>query len=276
MRTHCSTHARGITPAYPTTRYYLLSYVMVKIAKQRLQLEPDPKWQPIADAIFLHAGETSSSVENFRFNFRWSDAPAAIAVHHGSRIFELTFNDSRVLRLPPWEFFKDENLPPGFAGAFVYRSVSEVWDLMVQRFARSVSEGHFKLFGRPQTFRAAFEPIPRDHWDLYHITDWFSGSALGPDGRQIWNIHASRPSVGKSKAGRKPIYDQDPINALVRRLYRDLGPFGPDKEKGWRTATDLQEKIAQFLVNTVGQCPAKSVLQKQAARAIEAIEADQK
>jgi hypothetical protein len=247
---------------------------MVKITKKSLQVEPDPKWLPIANAIFSHQNEMALGKNCFLFDYRWSDAPAAIEVDPGSGKFELTFNDGRMIQLPPWEFLKDENLPPGLAGAFVYKSVCEVWDLMLERFASSVSEGHFKLFGRPETFRAAFEPVPRDHWRLYRITDWSTGSGTGPDGRKAWSIHAFRQPLVKSQSGRRPLYEQDQVNGEVRRLFRHLGPYGQTKEQGWKTRADLQEKIAQFLENIAGQSPSKSTLQVLVKKALLAIEAE--
>jgi hypothetical protein len=250
--------------------YYLLCWVMVKIAKRRVQVEPDPKWLPVADAVFLH-----SSREHFTLSYRWSNAPRAIEVDHGSRTFRLHFNDGGVIQLPPWEFLKDDDEPQnGLAGAFVFWSVSEVWNLLIQRFARSVSEGHYKLFGRPETLQAAFEPIPRDHWNLYRIADWSNGTASSPDGRCVWSIHACPQSQAKHQSGRPSIYDQETVDDEVRRLFRCFGRYGREKEKGWRVRADLEDRIAQFLSHRTGQVPVKSTLQDLVKKALLKIDAE--
>jgi hypothetical protein len=248
---------------------------MIRPAKKILQNEPHPKWRSVVDAIFLHTNEMASGRSRFVFDYRWSNAPASIELDHGSRSFRLSFNDGKLIQLPPWELLKEENLPvDALVGAFAYKSVLATWELMLERFAASVSAGEYRLFARFDSFLAAFEPIPRDHWRLYRITDWSTGSATGPDNRQAWNVHAFRQPLVKSPSGRKPLYNQDQVNGEVRRLFRKFGPYGADKEKGWKTRADLQERIAQFLENTAGQSPSKSTLQVLVKKAMLASEAD--
>jgi hypothetical protein len=248
---------------------------MVKTTKKNLQVEPDPKWRPLADAIFFHADKMASDHDHFLFDFRWSNAPAAIHIDRRSRTFKLSFNDGSVIQLPPWELLKSENLPANaLVAAFTYKSVLTIWELMLKRFAASVAQGQYRLFARLDNFRAAFEPVPRDHWRLYRITNWSTGSATGPDDRRAWNIHAFRQPLVKSPSGRKPLYNQDQVNGEVRRLFREFGPCGADKEEGWKTRADLQERIAQFLENTAGQSPSKSTLQDLVKKALLAIKAE--
>lgn len=263
-----------VSPDFAASAFWWLCWVMSTKAKRKAQVGPDPKWRSLTDAIF-DENELVSGENFFRFDYRWTDAPAVIELQRKSRTFKLSFNDGNILQLPPWELLKDENLPANpVAGAFAFKAVKAVWELMLERFAASVLDGRLELFARPDNFRAAFEPIPHDHWRFYHITDWSTGSATDPNGRQVWSIHASRLSLGKSTSGRKPTYNQDQVNGEVRRLFREFGPYGPDKEEGWRTRADLQEKIAQFLVNTMGQNPSKSTLQKLTILALEAIKLD--
>jgi hypothetical protein len=70
------------------------------------------------------------------------------------------------------------------------------------------------------------------------------------------------------------LYNQDQVNGEVRRLFREFGPCGADKEEGWKTRADLQERIAQFLENTAGQSPSKSTLQDLVKKALLAIKAE--
>jgi hypothetical protein len=247
---------------------------MVKPDKRGQQIEPDPKWRPLVDAIFFHnyANELASGQAYFKFDYPWSNAPAAVELDIGSRAFKLSFNDGRVIELPPWELLKSENLPAnGLVAAAAHDAVRTSWQFMLERFASAVSDGQYRLFARLDDFRASFEPIPRDHWPIYQVNNWSTGVATAQDGRKAWNIQVLGQSLGKSQSGRKPIYDQDQINGEVRRLFRKLGPYGSDKEAGWQTRADLEGRIAQFLVDTTGQSPAKSTLQSLAKKALDAI-----
>src|ERR1700682_5344403 len=233
---------------------------MVKPNSRRPKVEPDPKWRPLVDAIFLHtyANDLASGQDCFRFDYRWSNAPAAIEVFPGSRSFKLIFNDGRVIELRPWKIQEWENLRiTGLAAAIAHKAVLTTWQFMLERFASAVSEGRYALFARLDDLRAPFEPIARDHWPNLQVNDWSTGVATAADGRQVWNIHVLGVSPVKRRIGRTPIYDQDQINGEVRRLFRKFGPFGAGKERGWQTRTDLQERIAQFLLNTSGQSPSK-------------------
>jgi hypothetical protein len=239
--------------------------------------EPDPRWRPLTDAVFDQTFTAPFAFDQNRFVFEyfWANAPATIELVPVSRTFLLTLNDGGSIQLPPWELLKSENLSANALAAVVARNaILAVWELMLERFAASVCEGRYRLFARHDDFRAAFQPIPRDHWRLYRVTDWSTGAATAPDGRMVWSTHALCQSVVKSPSGRKPIYDQDLVNGEVRRLFRDLGPYGLRRERGWQTRADLQERIAQYLLNTGGQCPSKSVLQKLAKRALATFDAE--
>jgi hypothetical protein len=250
---------------------------MVRNGNRGTQCEPDPRWRPLADAVFDQnfIAPVAFDQNVFAFDYPWANAPATIELVPASRTFLLTLNDGGTIQLPPWQLLKSEILSANALAAVVaHNAVLAVWELMLERFAASVSEGRYRLFARQDDFRAAFQPIPRDHWRLYCVTDWSTGAATAPDGRMVWSTHALCQSVVKSTSGRKPTYDQDLVNGEVRRLFRDFGPFGLQNEPGWRTRADLQERIAQYLLNTMGKCPAKSVLQDIARRALATLNAE--
>jgi hypothetical protein len=250
---------------------------MVKNGNRGEQGEPDKRWRPLADAVFDQSFRTTldSGQNVFAFDYRWTNAPATIELVPASRAFLLTLNDGETIQLPPWQLLKSENQSANaLAAVMAHNAVLAVWELMLERFAVSVSEGRCRLFARPDDFRAAFQPIPSDHWRHFRVTDWSTGAATSPDGRLIWSLHALYQSAVKSPSGRKPTYDQELVNGEVRRLFRDLGPFGLHNESGWRTRADLQERIAQYLLNTVGQCPSKSILQKLAKQALATLNAE--
>jgi hypothetical protein len=236
--------------------------------------EPDPRWQPLADAVFSYNFEhiLASGEDHFTFAFRWSDAPAAIELVPATRDFRLIFNDGKIIELPPWQLMNSENLPVrGPAAGLAYNAISTTWGFMLDRFRSAVSDGQHMLFGRFDDLHADFRPIPRDHWCHYHVTDWSTGTASVPGNRQVWNIHTFRRPLVKPPSGRPPVYDQEQIEGEVRRLFRRFGNYGSGKELGWRTRADLEERVAQFLVETVGQSPAKSTLQNRVKKALETI-----
>jgi hypothetical protein len=248
---------------------------MVKRDKHNLQVEPDPNWQPLADAIFsyAHANELNDGQACFQFDYKWADAPSTIELDLASRKFQLKLNDGRVFQQIPWDL--RENLPRGaLLAALTQKAVSTTWRHMVERFSAAVSAGKFNLFARFDSFRAPFEPIPKDHWCLYRVTNWSTGAAIAPDDRQIWNVHGYVQAAVKSGAGRKPIYDQDQINGEVRKLFRLYGRYGPDQEIRWRTRADLEERIAQYLFDSKGQTPSKSLLQDRVKKALEAVKSE--
>ena len=248
---------------------------MITHDNRELQIEPDPKWRPLADAIFFHTHTTTLDAGQccFTHDFQWSNTPASIELGLSSRTFKLTFNDGRVIDAPPWELLKGEKLPLiGLPKIVALNTVRSAWLHMQESFASAISEGQYKVFARLDDFRAPFAALPRDHWRLYHVTDWSTGVAIAPDDQQIWNIHCLSPV--KSQAGRKPFYDQDQVNAKVRRLFRERGPYGPDRDAGWQTRADLEEQVAQFLFKTCGQSPVKSTLQILVQKARKAVEAE--
>ena len=143
---------------------------------------------------------------------------------------------------------------------------------MLESFACAVDRGRYKLFARLNDVSAGFEPIAKDHWRLYQVTSWLTGEAISPDGRRAWSIQVLCEPVSKSPAGRKPKYDRDQVVGEVRRLYREFGgPYGRDKQPGCQTRADLENRIADFLLATMGEVPSKSTLQDLAKAAIEAI-----
>lgn len=248
---------------------------MVKPDRRNLQLEPDPKWRPLADAIFLHTHTTTLDSGRccFTYDYPWSNAPASIEHELSSRTFNLTFNDGRVIEALPWDLLNGEKLPlMGLPKIIALNAVGSAWLHMQETFASAISEGRYKVFARLDDFRAPFGALPRDHWRLYRVTDWSTGAAIAPDGQRIWNIHCQ--SLVKPQSGRKPIYDQDQVTGKVRRLFRELGPLGDDKKPEWQTRADLEEHIAQFLFDTSGQSPAKSTLQNLVKKALETVQAE--
>ena len=250
---------------------------MVKNGNRGTQSEPDKRWRPLADAVFdqTFRATLDSGQNAFAFDYPWTNAPATIELVPASRAFLLTLNDGETIQLPPWQLLKSENLMANALAAVVARNaVLAVWELMLERFAVSVSEGRCRLFARQDDFRAAFQPIPSDHWRHFRVTDWSTGAATFPDGRLVWSLHALCQSAVKSPSGRKPTYDPDLVNGEVRRLFRVLGPFGLHNEPGWRTRADLEGRIAQYLLKTMRKHPAKSVLQDLARRALATLNAE--
>ncbi|WP_342711279.1 hypothetical protein AAFG13_04780 [Bradyrhizobium sp. B124] len=247
---------------------------MIKTTREALRARPDPKWRSVADAVFLEFSELSPNQRRFSLDYRWTNAPVSVDVDSASRTFKVSFRNGGAIQLPPWELLKAENLPENaLVAALVFKSVSAIWHSMIDQFAASVVEGNYRLFGRLDDPRSGFEEIPCDHWRLYRVTDWLAGSGTGPEQRRAWSLHALRQSLLKVSSGRKPVYDQDLVNDEVQRLFKTHGRFGPGKKKGWRTRADLEERIAQFFYNKLRKSPSKSVLQKLAARGIEAYEA---
>jgi hypothetical protein len=229
--------------------------------------EPAPGWVPLACAVFSHPGPSC-----FEFDFPWTNAPASIELDVDALVFQLKFKDGRLVQGSPWDLMESPVFQSGLPSLVAYKAIWTVWDVMCESFARAVDRSHYKLFARLNDVNAGFEPIAQDHWRLYRVTSWLTGEATAPDGRKAWSIQALSKSISKSPAGRKPKYDRDQVVGEVRRLYREFGgPYGLDKEPGWQTRTDLENRIADFLSTTTGDVPAKSTLQDLAKAAIEAI-----
>jgi hypothetical protein len=247
---------------------------MGKTGKQEPHLTPDRKWLPLLDGLIHHASTTAIEFASVEMgNQRWSDLPRAIKPSTRFRSIALVFNDGGAVEVEPWELLRDEVLPSNPAQRATLNAVRQAWRVMTESFGSAISSGRYALYGRSD-LNAGFAPIPPDDWVLYRVVDWSSGRAIAPDGREVWSIHTLFPRGPKPQSGRKPVYDQDQINGEVRRLLRKFGPYGPDKEQDWQTRADLEERVAQFLFDTLGQSPAKSTLQDRVKRALAAIEAE--
>jgi hypothetical protein len=144
---------------------------------------------------------------------------------------------------------------------------------MNDSFSRKVSSGDFSLFARMDDFRAPFVAIPSDHWSLYKVTNWKNGAAAAQDGRVIFSIHAKTANSARSAAGRKPIYDQNHINAHVQKTVDLLGFPTPNGETGWQSLADVGRLVGEFCLTTKGQEPAISTLQDLARKALTAAKA---
>jgi hypothetical protein len=247
---------------------------MITTSKQHQHLVPDPRWLPLIDGLIHHTSTTELNLATFELGGQsWKDLPRTIGPSARSRALRLVFNDGGAIDVQPWELFSKDGRHLDSAQAVTLNAVRRAWRAVVESFGSAVLKERYILFGRFDDFRAEFEQIPSDHWLLYNIMDWSTGRAIAPDGCEVWSIHVYCPTLENPRLGRKRSYDRDQVAGEIRRLFHKLGRYGPDKEPGWQTRADLEEQIAQFLLNTTGQTPAKSTLQglvKEALRALEA------
>jgi hypothetical protein len=249
---------------------------MVETNQRKTLIEPESNLRPLADAIFSNAyiDLLKSGHGFFKFDLPWTNAPASVELEVDSHVFRLQFNDGRLVQGTPWDLLERQILPGNLPSFVAHNAIRAVWEKMLESFASAVARGRHRLFARLGDVNAAFEPIPKDHWRHYRVTSWLTGEAIAPDGRKAWSMHVLSEQISRSPAGRKPVYDQDQVNGEVRRLYRELGPYGPNEERGWQTRADLEGRVAQFLLATMGQIPSKSTLQELVKKAEQAVKAD--
>ena len=145
----------------------------------------------------------------------------------------------------------------------VLRGTIAVWrDDMLARFNRAASEGSILLYGRFEKMGSPFVRLPPDIWPQVEVHDWEKGNAKAGDGTDIWSIHAGTVAPSpSSRAGRKPVYDQDYINAKVLEAVKKMGFPTPNGEIGWQSAADVGRLVRDFCLETKGQEPAISTVQ---------------
>lgn len=158
--------------------------------------------------------------------------------------------------------------------AFQQRVLSgafHVWtNDMLASFNRAASESSILLFGRVETMSSPFVQLGPDLWPHIEVQDWDHGTAKLPDGTEIWSIHASMAAPLKSKAGRRPFYDQDQINGEVVRILKAKGGRpAASGDANWQANADLERMVAAFCRRVMLREPSKSTVQKLVKKALD-------
>jgi hypothetical protein len=245
--------------------------------ERKLQIA-DPGWVSLRQAVFecFWKHELKNGVDRFHLQYTSSVAPKTVEINATDQTLKFIFSDGSILEGAPWDFLCEiERLPrDAFAAALLHKAVREIWNTMNDSFNRKVSSRAVSLFARMDDFRAEFASIPSDHWSLCKVTDWKNGAAIAQDGRVMFSIHAKLAhSPSSASAGRKPIYNQDHINAKVLKAVEKMGFPTPNGEIGWQSAADVGRLVRDVCIETKGQEPVISTLQRLVRKALIAAKA---
>lgn len=141
---------------------------------------------------------------------------------------------------------------------------------MLASFNRAASDGSILLFGRFEKIGSPFVQLAPDIWPHVEVQDWNHGFAKLSDDTEIWSIHAVMATVPRSKAGRRPFYDQDQINGQVVRILKAKGGRpAASGDPDWQSNADLERMVAAFCERVMHREPSKSTAQKLVKKALD-------
>lgn len=241
--------------------------------ESKLQIA-DPGWVSLRQAVFecFWKHELKNGVDRIHLQYTSPVAPKNVEISATDQTLKFVFLDGSIFEGAPWDFLHEsERLPrDAFAAALLHKAVREIWNTMNDCFNRKVSSRAVSLFARMDDFRAQFASIPSDHWSIYRVTDWEKGTAVAPDGRCIYSVHAKISAKKVNIPGRQPLYDQDQINGEVRRAIKTKGFPERGGEVGWQSHADVERLIQGFCRRMFGKEPVRSTLQNLADKALTA------
>jgi hypothetical protein len=252
---------------------------------------------PLYKAVFKYP-----IIKNISYNFFvegvLGTTAESVEIDHAKCTFTIKLSPGLIFQGSPWDLL---NRPPPYPvldepngveknwrpfdiemrdhsaipGLNMIRMTEAAWNQLVAKFNEGVAEGEIALCARVDHYGAPFTAIPSDVWPLFSITNWKAGTAFGPEGARLWSVHAEiLPHRTRARAGAKPTYDQDEINAVVKReLKKRGGRPTPNGDLGWQSEADLQSVVADWLLRTMGKVPAKSTLQILVKKALSTIPA---